>query len=156
MSRILLFAISVLIFSGCFESYYFKDEVVFFNDAWQQADLAEFEVAMTDTSRLYNLFVDLEHSTDYPYENVYVFIRTQTPAGAALQKRINIDMADKAGKWHGKCSSKSCKLRIKLQSNAYFDTPGNYSFAFEQYMRIDPLAGINKLTFLVEDTGLTR
>jgi len=119
-------------------------------DAWTYADTATFEIPIADTTARYNLYLDIDHTTDYPFENMYVKIHTNFPSGKRLSEQVDIDMANKAGVWHGDCRGENCQLRVNLQRNAYFNEAGTYQLTFEQFMRVDSLKGIEKLAFKME------
>jgi gliding motility-associated lipoprotein GldH len=117
---------------------------------WTYADTLDFAVTIPDTTGLYDLFLDLRHSPDFPNQNLYIRIYTRFPDGKRLDKLVSLELADKAGAWFGRCNSSECRLTIPIQSRAFFDQPGPYLFTLEQYSRIDTLPGIRSLGMRIQ------
>ncbi len=54
------------------------DENVAIKDAkWFEDDAVKFEVNISDTVSQYNFFINLRNSTDYRFQNLYIFLVTQ-------------------------------------------------------------------------------
>ncbi len=150
-----MLAISLLL-SACSEDFFFEKSYDLPNAEWSYKDSLVFVVDIQDTLKTYNLLLDIEHSTDYAFQNNYVFVHTYLPNGEHLGKQLNIDLAQKSGKWNGKCSGDKCKLRAVIQQNAYFNEIGSHRFVIEQFMRMDPLPGIQKVSLRLQATGEER
>ncbi len=142
-----------LSFYGCQQSYFFDEAVVVNNEAWNYNQPLNFKVDIQDTKKKYNLYFDIEHSTDYSFQNMYVQIHTTFPNGEKTSVPLSIDFMDKTGRWNGKCSSGFCKLRVQLKTAIQFKEPGQYGFEFEQFMRKENLRGIKNLAFRMEEVG---
>jgi len=145
-----VFLLVLIFLSACQSDFFYEQAVPIPENTWTYADTASFTVPVSDTTERYNLYLDIAHTTDYPFENMYVRVHTNFPSGKRLSEQVNIDMADKAGVWHGNCQGENCQLRVHLQRNAYFNELGDYEITFEQYMRVDSLAGIKELAFRME------
>ena len=141
----------LLILSGCQESFYFSETNEFNKGGWAYQDSLDFKVNILDTTTHFDLVLDLEHDVEYSYQNIYLYINTLFPSGERFGRQVNIDLADKLGQWQGKCSSKSCQVRVDLQSNAYFNKIGEYVFTIKQFMRMDTLAGIQSMSFRLRE-----
>lgn len=145
----LLFAM-ILAGSAC-GPYYFYDEQFTIDDAkWVYADTIEFNFDIADTIATYDLMLDVDHSTSYAYQNIYVKIFTTFPDGTRLQQEVPIDFADSKGAWYGKCGSTMCNLRVMLQEGAHFDQIGRHQLRILQFMRIDPLPGIRAIALKLD------
>lgn len=123
---------------------------------WAYGDTLNFTFEIGDTNRVYNLWLEVHHAVDYKTQNLYTKLHTTFPDQQTLEEVVSLELADKAGQWYGKCGSEGCILRVPLQSDAYFNQPGQYKLAVEQYTRRDTLNGIHALRFAVEDTGVSR
>ncbi|MDX1942382.1 MAG: gliding motility lipoprotein GldH [Saprospiraceae bacterium] len=126
------------------------------NNEWTYADSLRFEFEIQDTLKLYDLILELKHSTDFGYQNLYTQIHTTFPDGMRLSKPVSLEIANPAGEWQGKCNSKSCAIEIPIQQGAYFNQIGAYSIVLEQYMRENPIKGVQSLTLKVQETGALR
>ncbi len=148
--------LSIFFLISCEPNYFYEKSFEINNDGWAYADTLNFEVEITDTLKIYNLYLDIEHTTDYTKQNMYVMIYTQFPSGERIKERVSIDFADKTGKWYGECNNAKCDLRVNIQKDAFFNLAGKHSFTIEQFMRIDPLPGIINVALRIEDTGQRR
>lgn len=151
----LLFALSILFF-GCGSDYLYEKAYPIDSGNWAYTDKLDFSFEIMDTLSIYNLWLEVEHSVDYGYQNLYTRIHTRFPSGDQLQEPLSLEMADKVGRWYGDCNSRTCKLKIPIQQGAFFDQTGTYHLTVEQFMRENPVNGINTISFMVEQTGQTR
>lgn len=123
---------------------------------WFYSDTLTYEVNIDDTLTIYNLYLDLEHSREYPFENMYVRIHTGFPSGERLSKQVSLELANEAGIWIGDCGSEVCEITIPIQMGAYFNQPGAYTFQLEQYMRRNPLPGVQSISLRIEEAEEKR
>ncbi|MCF8309315.1 MAG: gliding motility lipoprotein GldH [Bacteroidales bacterium] len=114
---------------------------------WYKEDTISFTPTVPDTSRQYNLIINLRHTTDYKYRNVYFFTTTHFPNGDINRDTIELRVAKKSGEWIGKGFGTIKTYRQMLLRGIRFDQKGDYVFEFCQAMREDTLRGI-------EDIGL--
>lgn len=150
------FCMATFLFSSCGPEVIFEKELEIPAGGWTYQDTLHYEFEIVDTSKIYNLFLDLAHTTAFASQNLYVKLYTGFPNGQRPAQRLSIDMADKTGAWLGNCSGEKCQLNIPIQSNAYFDQVGTYSFTVEQFMRMDSLPGIESAAFRIELAELER
>lgn len=155
VSFALLFTI-ILTSCGDNKSYIVKETNEFENTIWNKADTLTFKANIADTTKRYNLGMTLKHSKDYTYQNIYLMIHTTFPDGNRFSKQVNIDIADKTGKWYSDCSGSSCEVAIDIQREAIFNQAGEYTFTVEQYTRDEALGNIQSLAFHIENTGKLR
>ncbi len=145
MSRIkkdfkLLAAFSILLFlASCDANRVFEKNIDIAKELWDYDDVKKFEVDIQDTSIRYNIGVNVRHSFQFEWRNVYVQIGTTLPDGKKLKKRVNLLLSEPDGKWYGKCFGDNCFLHIPIQSNFIFPIKGKYTFTIKQDMRQNPL-----------------
>lgn len=114
---------------------------------WNQYETVTFEVPVQDTVSTYRFYLNLRHSVDYRYSNIYFFIETEFPDGRMARDTVECILADRQGKWLGRGISGLKDNQILLRSGLRFPAPGMYRFRLEQAMRVKDLEGI-------EDIGL--
>ena len=146
----------VMLFTSCGPNYIFEETTTIENQAWTYQDTIDFKAEITDTLRIFNLYLYIEHAVDYSHQNVYIQIYTLFPSGQRTKERISIDFADKTGQWYGDCDNEWCQLRIPIQEGAFFNAIGMHTFTIEQYMRVDPLQGIKSISMKIEETKNSR
>lgn len=154
--RLIFFLTLNVVLSSCGPDYIFQKNYTFDSYGWAQSDSLFFSVPITDTLRIYNLYLDVDHTDDYAYQNMYVRIHTTFPDQQKLTERVSISLAKKSGQWNGECKGKNCQLRVNIQEGAFFNQPGDYTFMVEQFMRHDTLAAIRGIALMIEDTGESR
>jgi len=103
---------------------------------WKWSDKKLFQVEIEDSLKLFNIFVNIRHTTEYPKSNLFVFLTATSPTGISRRDTVELIIADDRGKWMGNGFGD-----IKLVSKEYrrailFPYKGMYSFEVEQGMRI--------------------
>jgi len=139
-------------FWGCGPNNLYEKEYQIPNEAWTYDNQLSYTTTISDTNRIYNLYLDITHSTEYSKQNLYVQFHTQFPSNEKIKERVSFDLADKLGRWKGSCGSTHCDLSIPIQQGAFFNQAGEYTFTVEQYMRLNPLEGVQSVAFRIEET----
>jgi len=120
---------------------------------WQYQDSIGFEFPVQDTDLLYDLYLQIDHTTEYPFQNLYTYITTTYPSGKTLKQQLNIDLADKTGQWYAKCNGTTCHLKVALQQNAFFEEKGTHRIVLVQHTRQDSLSGLSQIGFELKKVG---
>lgn len=111
----------------------------------------ELELAPEDTAFYYNIYVNFRHTDAYPYNNLWLLIRTFVPGDSTgTVRRVELPLADTYGKWLGNGLDDIFEHRIPIQQNALFPKPGTYRFSFEQNMRQNPLPSVMSVGLRIE------
>lgn len=152
---ILLFAIAAGI-TSCEQNIFFSEEKVIAGGIWTYRDTLNFAFTVTDTSEIYNMYVDFEHADTFPSQNIYVKLYTRFPDGKRLSRSRSFDLFNAMGETAGECSGGTCRVHSLLQDNAYFNRPGEYVITLEQFMRRDSLPGLKTVGLVIEKTGKKR
>lgn len=150
MKNLLFLSFLSLFLFSCGPSYVYEKEHELPEEGWSWSDTLSYTLNITDTLSRYNLLLELEHSRRFPFRNIYLQIHTTYPSGKSVHDRLSIDLMDSKGLWYGKCGKEDCTLLISLQEGLYFDQMGPHTLAIEQYMRKDPLPGIQSAGLLLE------
>lgn len=149
--RIFYVLFSVLICASLYscgdEPYYSESKNT--SVPWVKADSLLFTLPAPDTSSGYSMMLNIEHTEDYPFQNLYLRLSTQFPSGRRASDIINVDMADKAGYWYGDCNRTSCKITAPLRDNFAFSESGEYQVTIEQFTRREELPGIKNIELLL-------
>jgi gliding motility-associated lipoprotein GldH len=142
--------------SSCGPNYVYEKQYDIEQAAWSYADSLQFDFEIRDTNTIYNLWLEVTHSTSFSNQNLYTQVHTAFPAGERITELLSLELSDKAGQWFGDCNSESCTLRIPIQQGAYFNQAGDYQITLEQHMRRNPVEGVYSIAFLLENTGKQR
>lgn len=150
-STFVLFLLAISLWS-CGESYVLEANIRPENEAWTYQDSLLINIPVEDTEQRYNLYLDVQHSTEFAFQNLYILISTSFPSGKRVEDEVSLELADEMGQWYGKCSGGSCLLRVFLQENIYFKEVGDHKITIEQYMRQDDLKGIEDISFKLAES----
>jgi gliding motility-associated lipoprotein GldH len=145
-----------LVFLACEKDYLVDKKNNIANEKWTYRDSLNFDFEIKDTLKIYNLYLEIEHGESYPFQNLYVMTHTKFPNGIRAAQRLNVDLAEKTGKWQGEKSGNKWTHRVDLQQGAYFSQSGKYCLTLAQFMRHDSLPELNSVRFIVEETAQNR
>ena len=148
--------LGTFLLSACGPNYIIDEDFEVPKEGWTYRDTVDFVFEIHDTTHIYNLYLEVEHAMDYPFQNLYTQIYTKFPTGERIREMVSLELADQTGLWMGDCNSTDCTLNIPIQQGAYFNATGTYKITIEQFMRRDPLPGVHRLSFRIEDTGQTK
>ncbi|MBV6440836.1 MAG: gliding motility lipoprotein GldH [Haliscomenobacteraceae bacterium CHB4] len=152
---ILLLAVAAGI-TSCEQNIFFSEKKDIPGGVWTYRDTLDFAFTVTDTTEIYNMYVDFEHADTFPSQNIYLKLYTRFPDGKRLSRSRSFDLFNSLGETAGKCSGKTCRVHSLLQDNAYFNRPGEYVITLAQFMRRDSLEGIRMVGLAIERTGKKR
>ena len=147
-----LFAIgfSILLFSSCDPTGIYDRNVEVDPEGWAVSDKKPFEVEATDTLALLNFYINLRHTTDYKYRNIFLFVDTFFPDGTQSKDTVEIILADQKGKWFGKGIGDIRSNQVLLKRGFSFPMKGKYKFRIEQGMREPALTEIMDVGIRIE------
>lgn len=147
-----LLALLVIGFSACGPNYVYENSLECDERGWAFQDSLQSSFEIGDSSTIYNLYLNLEHSPEFAFQNFYTRIHTYFPNGEKLTEQLSLELAAKGGIWLGDCNSKSCALSIPIQKDVFFNQVGQYKITIEQFSRQDPLPHIQSISFALEQT----
>lgn len=148
MLRILFLAIPLLvILSSCDPDRIYENNIRVPQNGWSVSENVSFEVPITDSVALSNFYINLRHTEDYKFSNLYLFIDTYVPQGQHARDTIELILADKTGKWYGEGFGKIKEYQVLIRQGVVFPVTGLYNISIQHGMRESDLQGI-------EDVGI--
>lgn len=150
MHRIVCLLLLSLLLIGCGPNFVYEHDYEIGDAGWAHDQPLRFAFEVSDTQQLYNLHLLLGHTPDFGYQNMYVQIRTIFPDGQEQEEAVSLEIADKFGRWLGRCRSNSCDLPIIIQQKAYFNQIGEHRIEIGQWTRETSLKAIQSLGFKLE------
>ncbi len=121
------------------------------NANWKKQDITKFYVDITDTTNAHNLYINVRNKGDYPFSNLYMFVKIEGPDGNFEVDTVNCILADKSGKWLGKGIGDLWDVTVPYIGGFKFSKLGTYQFTFEQAMRVENgLVGIADVGLRIE------
>jgi len=148
-----LFLAPLLLLVSCSQNAIFDETIEVDEAGWYKDELARFDIVIEDSVSTFNYYLNLRHTVDYRYSNLFVFLKTTYPNGNVSRDTIEFLLADKSGKWFGKGWSKIKDNSVLLVEGIKFPLKGAYTFQIQQAMRDDTLKGISNIGIRIENSN---
>jgi gliding motility-associated lipoprotein GldH len=143
IKNILFFLIVFIVtFTSCKNDVFYEKIDTIKNETWNVNQKLVYEFEITDSLQYYNIFLNVRNSTDYPYQNFYIFLTNQFPSGLQMVDTLGSILCDPFGKWYGKGSGRIKDNKFLLKKQVRFQQKGKYIFTVQQGMREENLRGI--------------
>ena len=138
-------------FNACTNTTLIDEYAPIENAKWTYTQVPKFEVNITDTSKQYNLYLNIRNEGNYKYNNIYLLFHITTPNKQESTNRFNFKLANNQGQWYGKSGIGDLyDCQITIGKGMKFTQKGIYTFAIEQNMRQNPLEGITDIGIKIE------
>lgn len=118
---------------------------------WAMNDRLEFDLEIKDTLGYYDFAINVRNTTDYPYSNIFFFIKTIYPDGSITKSdTVECYLSYMDGSWTGKGTSKIKDNRFWFTQKVIFPQKGVYRFEIQQATRDTNLIGISDIGLHIE------
>ncbi len=141
------FLLLILFFASCDKSRIYEENQTIPEDVWSKDNVLKFDVNVIDTISSNNFYVNVRNADGYPYNNLFIFIKTTFPNGKVSDDTLECVLADEKGEWLGSGMGDIYDNQIPFKKNVRFPIAGKYMFEIQQAMRIDKIP-------LIMDIGL--
>ena len=121
---------------------------------WSKDSIYSFDIPISDTIALYNVYVNIRNRGEYPYQNLWLFLSKTTPDKIQSKDSIECYLADQRGKWLGSGIGSIMEMPVLYQQNVRFKSKGTYHYKIVHGMRDSILTGINDIGMRVEKIGM--
>ena len=111
---LLLIPFSLLIFS-CGKTSLYNKSIQFENNEWKQKTRPTFVVYIPDTVNTYDFTLTIRTTTDYKFNNIWLFLNTKTPSNQEVREPYEIKTTFPNGAWVGKKNRNYCRTSTHLQ-----------------------------------------
>lgn len=151
-SGILLLA-AILLFS-CDKKRVF-DEYKSVGSAWHKDSVVTFDLPVLDSTKKYNLFVNLRDNNNYPFNNLFLIVALEMPNGFTKVDTLEYQMADPDGTLLGNGFTDIKESKLYYREGVKFR--GKYKVHIKQAVRqsgkipgVQELDGITDVGFRIE------
>jgi gliding motility-associated lipoprotein GldH len=149
-NRILSAIAILLLLVGCTgRDVYFNYNPVS-STGWSKDTMYIFKVSITDTASAYNIYVNVRNKGEYPYQNLWLFMKRISPDSIQTKDSIECYLADQRGKWLGSGIGSIMEIPVLYQENVQFHKAGVYKYGIVHGMRDSLLIGISDIGMRVE------
>lgn len=150
LQKLINLCIALMLFTSCTnDAVYFSYQSINEN-GWNKDSICRFDVAIQNASQSYDLYVNTRNRGEYPYQNIWLFIKEISPDSVVTNDTIEFYLADEFGKWLGKGVGSAFNMPVLYRQNFKFSKKGTYRFEIQQGMRDSLLVGINDVGIKVE------
>jgi gliding motility-associated lipoprotein GldH len=159
-SRLLLVAVIFCFLITSCDSKAIFDVYKSVPDQWHKDSIASFNFKAPDTTKNYDLYVQLRNTSDYKFSNLFLIVELNYPNGKTVKDTLEYKMAKPDGELLGTGFSdlKENKLWFRgFKTPFQFKEEGEYKVNIQHAMRISGdvngiqnLGGINDVGFRVE------
>ena len=134
---------TIVIFISCNNSIVFEKYITFENQEWNTDSLLSFDYTITDTISTYKLVLNVRHSVEYEYQNLFLFVKSDSSTDT-----IELLLADKSGKWLGSGIGDIREVKSFLAVEKTYPKKENNTINIEQAMRYGAAEKIKNLKFI--------
>lgn len=112
---------------------------------WNRYDTLSFSTSLTD-AKSYNISLLSRNRADYPYQNVWFFVSCVQDSTTLFSDTVQIELADKMGKWYGSGWGSLFELTTPYKSGIRFPRSKKpYIIRIVQGMRDYDLKGMESV-----------
>lgn len=146
-----LLLVAGFLISSCRQIDLHESHVRIKNFQWHAASAVHGQFNITDTNKLYRLFVIIRHEDAYRYNNIWLNIGLQAPSDSMRYQRVEVPLGSDATGWFGAGMNNIWEIRHQLTRGPQkFAKSGVYKYSIGQVMRDDPLEHILSAGLRVE------
>jgi gliding motility-associated lipoprotein GldH len=146
----LIFVVALFLFAACGEPPLYEKVFSFENTKWDVDVKPSYSVEIQDIEKEYTFTLSLRTTTDYKYNNLWVFMKTEAPDGTSAREPFEIKITNPDGSWVGN------KTGTIVETPLYFKQrklplKGTYKFTIEQGITESVVDQVLDLGFRVEE-----
>lgn len=143
LASVVAIMVLVLLSTACKNNTVFTERKQVNGNNWSMNDTLYYQFNVTDTLTPVDIYFNVRNTTDYKYQNLYVFLTAYYPGNKFSRDTIDITLAEPDGKWLGKRSGMHRDISVPFRKNIIFGKAGVYTLAINQAMRTEKLEGIS-------------
>ena len=124
---------------------------------WHKDSLVSFELENIDSTKVYDLFINIRNNSEYRYSNLFLITEIRFPQGKVISDTLEYEMTRPNGEWLGTGFGDVKENKLWYKENVKFDESGKYEVTVQQAMRkngevegIEVLDGITDVGFRIE------
>ncbi len=153
---LLLFFLGIYILVSCDEKRVF-DQYESVLESWDQNEEIDFTLPQLDTTKTYNLFINVRNNNEFKYSNLFLISKMKFPNGKVIVDTLEYEMAAPDGKWLGTGFGDLKENKLWYKEEVSFTEEGEYTVQLQHAMRkngevsgINSLEGITDIGFRIE------
>lgn len=136
--------------SGCQEAPMYEKVYSFEASTWSQKVKPSFTVDIQDINREYDFILTLRTTTDYEFNNLWIFLNTVTPSGSRGREPFEIKISNPDGSWAGKKTGTVVEFPLNFKRRK-MPEKGKYTFEIEQGITSSTISEVLDVGLRVEE-----
>ncbi len=152
----ILFILITFLLVSCDEKRVF-DEYKSVGNAWNKDSIVSFDLPKLETSKPYNLYLNLRNNEDYPFNNIFLLVSLENPDGLTKVDTLEYAMANNDGTLLGEGFTDTKESKLFFKENQIFNKKGQYKVRIQQAVRQNgkvkgekELNGVTEVGFRIE------
>lgn len=149
-----LLLLVMIIFSSCDKKRVF-DEYKSVGSAWNKDSIVTFNLPELDSTKRYDLFINVRNNNNYPFNNLFLIVALELPNGFTKVDTLEYQMAEPDGTLLGNGFSDLKESKLFYKENVRFKS--KYKVYIKQAVRengkvpgVTALDGITEVGFRIE------
>ena len=151
-------SLSLVLLAACTDRVVYQADVAVPEAHWDRSYTPEFKFLVKDTVRPHDVYIDVRHTSEYPYQDLYLFVDLWDAEGRHLRDTVDCLLADPAGRWLGKGTgfihADRYEAHVLYRYRDRFPRPDPFTVRLEQAMRVERLPGILDVGISVERSAV--
>ena len=153
----ILILVAILLFSCDKKRVFYEYKSV--GSAWHKDSIITFDLPVLDSTKRYDLFVNLRDNNNYPFNNLFLIVAIEMPNGFTKVDTLEYQMANPDGTLLGNGFTDIKESKLYLKEGVKFR--GKYKVHIKQAVResgkipgVQELEGITDVGFRIEQKDL--
>lgn len=118
--------------------------------SWIKKDTLNFNFKIQNSKFKKNINFIVRNNDDYPFSNLYLFIKLKHGKKIIQTDTLNYNLADNNGKWLGTGVGSTKEIYLQYKKGFNFPQDGEYTLSVVQGIRKDTLKGIEDFGVNIE------
>jgi len=152
----IFFILALLLLNSCDKKRVF-DEYKTVGNNWKKSDIVSFSFKESDTTKAYNLFINLRNNDNYEFNNLYLIVALEQPDGLVKRDTLQYEMTNPDGTLLGNGFSDIKENKLFYKEKMRFNKLGTYKVHIQHAVRqtgkvvgVEALEGVTEVGFRIE------
>ena len=129
-NKFLFILIATVLFS-CSEAPFYEKAYSFKDQKWKQDHKLTYVVDIQDIDKVYDFTLSIRTTTDYKYNNLWLFMKTEAPDGSTGREPFEVLISNPDGSWIGTKTGTVVETPLSFRQRK-LPLKGKYTFTIEQ------------------------
>ncbi|MFO8236068.1 MAG: gliding motility lipoprotein GldH [Bacteroidales bacterium] len=147
---------TLLIVYSCNPDRIYNESTDLKNAKWDTSNVLSYRFNIEDTINAHHVFFYVRHTSEYQYQNLYLFVETTSPEGFTVKDTLELMLANDKGQWYGKGWGDVFEVSVPYKEYVRFPKSGTYTIDIQQGMRANPLKHVTDFGIQIEKAKISE